>query len=114
MTKRSSKENKENPYSESKKPEDGEADLKGAVRQKQPEIEHIEPLQEPRIKASDLFTFSKRALSREARELLAKIDEGGIPLMITENLERIAKENGIEVGKNMTPEDIIKRLRKLA
>jgi hypothetical protein len=113
MTKHSAKENKDNPDPESRKPGDGEADLTDTVRREQPESEHVEPLPEPRIKASDLFTFSKRALSREARELLAKIDEGGIPLMITENLERIAKENGIEVGNNMTAEDIIRRLRKL-
>jgi len=76
--------------------------------------EQIEPNQERLIKASDLFTFKKRTLSIEARELLARIDEGGIPSTITSNLERIAKENGIEVSFEMTPEDIIKRLRKLA
>jgi hypothetical protein len=74
----------------------------------------VEPLQEPLIKASDLFTFTKRTLSAEARELLAKLDEGGIPWLITQNLERIAKENGIEVSNKMTPDDIIRRLRNLA
>jgi hypothetical protein len=73
-----------------------------------------EPVPESRIKASDLFTFRKRTLSAEARELLAKIDAGGIPLVITENLERIAKAHGIEVSYEMTPNDIIARLRKLA
>jgi hypothetical protein len=76
--------------------------------------EHIEPDNEPLIKAADLFTFKKRTLSAEARELLAKIDQGGIPILLTQNLERIAKENGIEVSNRMTPEDIIERLRKLA
>ena len=74
----------------------------------------VEPVQGPMIKASDLFTFTKRTLSAEARELLAKIDEGGIPWLITQNLERIAKENGIEVSAKMTPDDIIRRLRNLA
>ena len=77
-------------------------------------IENIEPNQEKPIKASDLFTFTKRTLSAEARELLAKIDEGGIPVLVTQNLERIAKENGIEISNKMTPDDIIRRLRKLA
>jgi hypothetical protein len=74
----------------------------------------VEPAQEPRIKASDLFTFTKRPLSAEARELLAKIDKGGIPLAVTENLERIAKAHGIEVGRGMSPDEIVRRLRRLA
>jgi hypothetical protein len=74
----------------------------------------MEPAQEPRIKASDLFTFTKRNLSAEARALLAKIDEGGIPLLVTGNLERIARAHGIEVSREMTPNEIVRRLRKLA
>ena len=74
----------------------------------------MEPTQEPRIKASDLFTFTKRTLSAEARELLAKIDEGGIPLAVTENLERIARAHGIEVSRRTPPTEIVRRLRKLA
>ena len=79
-------------------------------------IEHVEPEQgsPPLIKASDLFTFTKRTLSAEAREILARVDEGGIPLIVTQNLERIAKEHGIEISRKMTPNDIIRRLRNLA
>ena len=77
-------------------------------------IDPAEPRQEPLIKASELFTFKKRTLSAEAREILAKIDEGGIPWLVTQNLERIAKENGIEISAKMTPNDIIRRLRNLA
>ena len=69
--------------------------------------------QNERIKASDLFTFTKRTLSAEARELLAKIDEGGIPLLVTENLERIAKAHGIEISRETTPNEIVRRLRKM-
>ncbi len=89
-------------------------DLAGPGTQIPPEIEKTEPAQEPLIKAADLFTFSKRRLSAEARALLAKIDEGGIPLAVTENLERIARENGIEVSWEMTPNEIVRRLRRLA
>jgi hypothetical protein len=46
--------------------------------------------------------------------LLAKADMGGIPLMIALNLERIAGEHGIEVGGDMTPNDLVRRLRELA
>lgn len=92
-------------------PKTGSAD---ARLQKQSEIERVEPTQEPLIKASDLFTFTKRTLSPEARELLAKIDEGGIPLIVTQNLERIAKAHGIEVSREMTPNEIVRRLRRLA
>jgi hypothetical protein len=91
-----------------------EIDLAGPDRQTPKEIEQIEPTQEPRIKASDLFTFTKRTLSAEARELIAKIDEGGIPLVVTENLERIARAHGIEVSREMTPNEIVEWLRKLA
>jgi hypothetical protein len=79
-----------------------------------PRNEQFEPTQEPRIKASDLFTFTTRTLSAEARELLAKVDEGGIPLLVTENLERIAKAHGIEISREMTPNEIVRRLRKIA
>jgi hypothetical protein len=84
------------------------------LQQESQGIDHVDPIQEPRIKASELFTFTKRTLSAEARELLNKVDEGGIPLLITQNLERIAKEHGIEVSEKMTPNDLVRRLRKLA
>jgi hypothetical protein len=79
-----------------------------------PGNEQSEPTQGPRIRASDLFTFTKRTLSAEARELLAKIDEGGIPLLVTDNLERIAKAHGIEISRETTPDEIVRRLRKMA
>ena len=81
--------------------------------QKRHRIERVEPTQEPRIKASSL-TPAKRTLSTEARELLAKVDEGGIPLMMTRNLERIASEHGITVGGDMTADDAVRLLRDLA
>jgi hypothetical protein len=93
---------------------DGKVEMTHSVPQTRKEIRQVEPTQEPGIKASDLFTFTKRALSAEARELLAKIDEGGIPLAVTENLERIARSHGIEVSRETTPSEIVRRLRKLA
>ena len=88
--------------------------MAGADQQTPQEADQNEPTQEPRIKASDLFTFTKRTLSAEARELLAKVDEGGIPLMMTRNLERIASEHGITVDGHMTADDVVRLLRDLA
>jgi len=108
------KTDKIRPTPASTEPVDEKIDLAGPDPQTLQEIEQVEPTQEPRIKASDLFTFTKRALSAEARSLLAKIDEGGIPLVVTENLQRIAKAHGIEVSREMTPDEIVRRLRRLA
>ena len=102
------------PATASPEPVGEKIELAGPGPQKLQEIEQVEPIPEPRIKASDLFTFTKRTLSAEARELLAKIDEGGIPLVVTENLERIARAHGIEVSRETTPNEIVRRLRKLA
>ena len=108
------KTNKIRPTPASPEPVDEKIELAGPDPQTLHEIEQVEPTQEPLIKASDLFTFTKRVLSAEARSLLTKIDEGGIPLLVTENLERIAKEHGIEVSREMTPDEIVRRLRRLA
>ncbi len=102
------------PATASPEPKDEKTDLAGPDQQTPEQIARVEPTQEPLIKASDLFTFTKRTLSTEARELIAKIDEGGIPLLVTENLERIAKAHGIEVSREMTPNEIVRRLRRLA
>jgi hypothetical protein len=108
------KTDRNHPAAVSQEPEVSTIGPAPELGQTPPTIEPVAPDQEPLIKASDLFTFTRRPLSAEAREILAKIDEGGIPLLITQNLERIAKEHGIEVSKSMTPNDIVRRLRNLA
>ena len=55
----------------------------------------------------------KPSLSTEARELLLKVDSGGVAMNMTPNLERIAKEYGIAVNPNTTPNEVIDRLRKI-
>jgi len=55
----------------------------------------------------------KPSLSAEAQELLSKVDSGGVAVSMTPNLERIAKEHGIAVNPNTTPNDVINRLRKI-
>ena len=51
-------------------------------------------------------------LTQEAVDLLAKVDAGGVPMSVTANLERIAKENGITVTGSDTPNTIISQLRQ--
>lgn len=52
-----------------------------------------------------------RRLTREARALLAQADAGGVPAFISQNLRRIAEENGVEVTDDMTPNAIVEALR---
>jgi hypothetical protein len=50
-------------------------------------------------------------LTSEAEALLKSVDEGGTPAFMTNNLKRIAKENGVDVGPKDTPNDVVDRLR---
>ena len=56
----------------------------------------------------------RRHLTREARALLRQADEGGVPMFVSQNLRRIANENGIDVTDAMTPNDIVEALRARA
>lgn len=51
-------------------------------------------------------------LTREARVLLEKASQGGVPMYTTANLARIAEENGISVSPDMTPNQVIEALRR--
>ena len=53
-----------------------------------------------------------KPLTKEAEDLLASIGEGSKPTFITKNLERIAKENGIEVTDKMSADDVINALKE--
>ena len=54
------------------------------------------------------------SLTPEAEELLSKADSGGVPAFMTANLARIAEENGLSVSPNMTPNQLIAELRRMA
>ena len=82
----------------------------GIRRQKGQSTEDVQSKPETQTKAT-VPASRKLSLSSEARALLAKVDEGGIPFIITRNLERIANEHGIEVNDSMTPNELINRLR---
>ena len=51
-------------------------------------------------------------LTAEALQLIAAADQGGTPMFTSSNLARIAKENGVDVSSEMTPNDIIAELRR--
>ena len=51
-------------------------------------------------------------LTPEARALLARADAGGVPMFASAALLRIAGENGVEVTPEMTPNEIIDKLRE--
>ena len=52
-------------------------------------------------------------LSDGAQKLLESVDDGGVPLYVTDHLKRIAEENGFEVSEQDTPNTIIEALRAL-
>ena len=75
------------------------------VETKQPEVTTTETT-EP-VKA----TYPEGILTKEAESLLDSVDAGGVPAMMTYNLRRIAKENGIKVDAKSTPNQVIEGLR---
>lgn len=50
-------------------------------------------------------------LTPEAEELLANLTDGSKPLFISKRLEKIAKENGIEVTGSMSADDVVNALK---
>jgi len=50
-------------------------------------------------------------LTQGAQDLIRSVEAGGVPAMMTNNLRRIAKENGIELTPQTTPNDIIAALQ---
>lgn len=73
-----------------------------------PKLKRRQPLIRPRTPAPDA------RLTAEARALLAQADAGGVPAFITQNLRRIAVENGVTVSPDMTPNAILDALRAQA
>lgn len=57
--------------------------------------------------------LKRSVLSAGAHELLDTVDDGGVPLYVTDHLKRIAGENGIEVSDQDTPNSIVEALRAL-
>ena len=47
-----------------------------------------------------------------ASALLESIDAGGVPAFVTSNLLQIARDNGLQVTQDWTPNDIVDSLRR--
>lgn len=71
-------------------------------------VEGVQPTERP---AGPPVQPQSGGLTEEAKTLLARVDAGGVPGTVTRNLERIARENGVEVTGQMTPNDVIDALR---
>lgn len=56
-------------------------------------------------------TTPESNLTPEAEELLKSVADGGVPAMMTNNLKRIARENGIQVTPQDTPNSVIEKLQ---
>jgi hypothetical protein len=50
-------------------------------------------------------------VTAEACELLRAVDAGGVPAFVTSHLKQIAADNGLEVGNQSTPNEIIDAIR---
>jgi len=53
-------------------------------------------------------------LTPAAREVLRAVDAGGVPAFVTNNLKQVARDNGIEVTPQWTPNEIVDALRHKA
>jgi len=53
-------------------------------------------------------------ITKDAQDLLRKVDEGGVPGFITNNLRRIASDNGITIEGADTPNSVISKIRAKA
>lgn len=51
-------------------------------------------------------------LTPEAEDLLSKMGSGSVPAYMTSNLERVARDNGIDVTASSTPNQVIDELRE--
>jgi len=49
-----------------------------------------------------------------ACQLLRAVDAGGVPAFVTKQLKQIAKDNGIDVTVDWTPNEIVEEIRKKA
>lgn len=90
-------------------PEAGVAEIK----QEEPAV--VEAQQEvPPVAEVQQAEPSVSALTPEADSLLASVDAGGVPAMMTKNLRKIAADNGIKITRKDTPNSVIDKLRAKA
>jgi len=57
-------------------------------------------------------TQTYKNITDDAADLLTKVDQGGVPGFITNNLKNIAEKNGITIDGSDTPNSVIEKLRQ--
>ena len=92
--------------------EDVTLDAKKKGEEKKKEEEEGDPKVDEKGRATLGQTYP--FVTAEASAILESVDEGAMFSSITQNFKKVLKENGIEVTKNMTPQDAVYRLQKLA
>ena len=73
--------------------------------------EELAPTTEEVAPTEEVVAEQQAPLTQEAEDLISTVDEGGVPGFMTNNLRRIAKENGVEVAPADTPNTVIESLR---
>jgi GH24 family phage-related lysozyme (muramidase) len=63
------------------------------------------------IRIHETKVETKSNLSKDADALLKTVDDGGVPSFMTNNLKRIARQNGIKLEADTTPNDVIEALK---
>jgi GH24 family phage-related lysozyme (muramidase) len=63
------------------------------------------------VRIHEVKVETKSNLTKSADDLLKSVDEGGIPSFMTPNLKRIARQNGIKIEANTTPNNVIEALQ---
>jgi GH24 family phage-related lysozyme (muramidase) len=63
------------------------------------------------IRIHETKVETKSNLSKDADALLKTVDDGGVPSFMTNNLKRIARQNGIKLEADTTPNDVIETLK---
>lgn len=80
-----------------------------------PVLEKTEPIVEkPAVKetlTAEKPIAEKGNVTKEADDLLSSLDSGSKPAFVTKQLEKIAKDNGIDVTDKSTPDQIIEQLK---
>lgn len=74
--------------------------------------QETKPVERKKAEKRESPTKKESSLTKDAEDLLSSLGDGSAPAFVSKNLERIAKENGIEVTDKTTANDIVNQLRE--